>query len=113
MECRDITLPKPLWGLSTYNTGLQATADRHSTGYRAFDHRELTEPDRRAVALVWWYEYIQRLTTLFCGLAPEVARHDKGDAVFLPETFTLVILDYQRERLGKLVISWSRFVRTC
>ena len=28
---------------------------------------------------------------VFRGVVPEVARHDKGNAVFLPETFTLVI----------------------
>ena len=67
----------------------QVTADRHSTGLGAFDHREITDLDRRAVALVCWYDFIQRQSLPRPGT--EVARHDQGNAVFLPEVSTLLI----------------------
>ena len=89
----------------------QATADRHSTGLGASSHREITYLDRHAVALICWYDHIQRLSLPRPGT--EVARHDQGNAVFLPETSTLLIWGDRRERLGKLVISCSRFVGLC
>ena len=67
----------------------QVTADRHSTGFGAFDHREITDLDRRAVALVCWYDFIQRPSLPRPGT--EVARHDQGNAVFLPDIFALLM----------------------
>ena len=68
----------------------QVIADRHSTGLGASDNRDITDLERRAVALACWYGYIQRLSLPRSGT--EVARHDKGNAVSLPETFYIAYL---------------------
>ena len=51
---------------------------------------------------------------VFRGLVPEVARHDKGNRLPTRNIYIgHLVWGDKRERLGKLVMSWSRSVGLC